>query len=244
MQQYRRFVSLLAMSGLLLIAACDDPKKPPQETKHSETSARVELVAPDHFLDENIVYVIDGSGSMSDPVCDYRDTKIVVAKSAVIASIDAQPPGVNQGLVVFDYNGGPRIVTPLGSGDQSSIHAGINAIVAGGQTPLYHAIELGRDMLLEQKQRQNGYGLYMLVIVTDGEANEGGGPQAVAGLARNIVTKSPISVATLGFCMTNHSLNIPGYTLYVTVNNPADLRKGLAEATTETLVFDPTSFRR
>ena len=244
MHHIQNFVRLLAMGSLLLIAACDDPTQPPQETKHAETPAQVELVAPDHFLDENIVYVIDGSGSMSEKECSGNESKLEVAKKAVKGSIDAQPPEVNQGLVAFDAHGGPRIIAPLRSGDRTAIRAGVDSIDADGQTPLYHAIELGNAMLLEQMHRQNGYGLYTLAIVTDGEANQGGGPYEVANLARNIVTAHPIRVAALGFCMTNHSLNIPGYTLYVTVNNPADLRKGLAEATTETLVFDTTSFRR
>jgi hypothetical protein len=88
---------------------------------------------------------------------------------------------------------------------------------------------------------QLGYGEYHLVVVTDGEANQGEDPRAIVDV---ITRKSPIVVHTIGFCIgQNHSLNQPGKTVYRAADNPEDLERGLAEVLAEAPSFDAQSFK-
>ncbi len=88
--------------------------------------------------------------------------------------------------------------------------------------------------------RQLGYGRYVLVVVTDGQASPGQEPAAQVNW---MLASTPVELHTIGFCIgTDHSLNMPGRTVYKAADNPVALRQGLAEVLAEAETFDPAAF--
>ena len=78
------------------------------------------------------------------------------------------------------------------------------------------------------------------MIVTDGEASSGEDPTRIV---QWILDYSPIQIHTIGFCIgTNHSLNIPGRTVYKAADNPQQLEKGLQDVLAESEQFDISEF--
>lgn len=54
---------------------------------------------------------------------------------------------------------------------------------------------------------------------------------------------SPIQIHTIGFCIgPDHSLNIPGRTMYKAADNPQQLEKGLQDVLAESETFDVSDF--
>jgi hypothetical protein len=104
------------------------------------------------------------------------------------------------------------------------------------------AISAGYAQLEQQAMRQLGYGRYVLVVVTDGQANPGHDPTEKV---RWMLNNTPIELHTIGFCIgTDHSLNMPGRTVYKAADNPAALRQGLADVLAEAEAFDVSTFQQ
>jgi type IV pilus assembly protein PilY1 len=104
----------------------------------------------------NVLILVDDSGSMSDAPAGagWGDpSKMTIAKNVVNALIDQfNPPGeperVRFGLATFDSSGdgsGAVIEVPVGSGNTAAMHTAVNAMSAGGYTPLSEAlVDVGR----------------------------------------------------------------------------------------------------
>ena len=118
----------------------------------------------DKRLATNIVIVFDASGSM-------RGTPLQIAQNSVSAFFKKLPENWNVGLVVFD-RAGIRKVFELGKHSSKDFDQNIQSIRAGGATPLGRAIFTSYKMLKTQREKQQGYGHYRVVIVTDGEASD------------------------------------------------------------------------
>jgi Ca-activated chloride channel homolog len=190
------------------------------------------------LLVKNIVLVYDGSGSMSEKKCSGNRTKIQVAREAVTEWIKTVPEQTNVGLVAFHGNAWSQL--PLKSGDRSVILRRITAIEPGGTTPLTEAFGFAYQMLTEQAKRQLGYGEFMIVVVTDGIAND---PTTLSARVRTILDQTPIILYSIGFCLDErHTLNQPGRTIYRTADNPETLRKGLQQVLAESESFDVRAF--
>ena len=153
--------------------------------------------------------------------------------------MEAVPAGSNVGLYAFDDRGmGPRL--PIGQHSEQTISNAVNALAAGGGTPLKDAIDYGASMLTQQAQAQLGYGEYHLVIVTDGEPSTGQNPvSAVQG----ITSGTAINVHTIGFCLGNsHPLNQQGITSYYSADDEQSLKQGLSSVLAEAPSFDVSEF--
>jgi hypothetical protein len=195
---------------------------------------------PDDYLKRNYFFVLDGSGSMAERKCSGDAPKMNVAKQALLGFIDRIPAGSNVGGLVFDEFGVRTLAELKPKGDATWATL-INGVRAGGGTPLATAVTAGYQALTMRAAAQLGYGEYHLVVVTDGEANQGEDPRAIVDV---ITRKSPIVVHTIGFCIgQNHSLNQPGKTVYRAADNPEDLERGLAEVLAEAPSFDAQSFK-
>ncbi|MBN2382022.1 VWA domain-containing protein [bacterium] len=156
----------------------------------------------DPRLRHNLYIIFDGSGSMDDEECSAPYTKIEVAKKALITFLDTIPADYNLGLYVFDHHG-QRELFALGQLERGSLFDKISAIRAGGSTPLCSSIEFASTKLLEQKEKQLGYGHYMLLIVTDGRANR----EAELPASLQPVIEQGIIIQVIGFCLSqSHSL--------------------------------------
>jgi Ca-activated chloride channel family protein len=187
----------------------------------------------------NYYVVFDASGSMHDAKCSGGESKIEVAKRALVEFADKLPRDVNLGLSVFDSQGIREILalSPIKSG---SVASAIAPIRAGGGTPLADSIHRAAEALTVQGQRQFGYGEFHLVVITDGEAT-GENPKKVVD---RVLASSPIVLHTIGFCIgEDHSLNQPGKVIYRAADNPAELARGLADVLAESPAFATKSFK-
>jgi len=208
-------------------------------TQYSWPAAQESVVVASNLAAINYYLVFDGSGSMSDSGCSDGREKIDVAKAAVKTFLKLVPADANVGLFVFDSDGIEERV-PLAPTDLRRLQKQVAAIDAGGGTPLQSAVQAGYHALQRQAQSQLGYGEYHLVVITDGEANDGEEPDEVVD---DLLSQSPVMLHTIGFCIgEGHSLNRPGETIYRAANNPADLAQGLEAVLAEAPVYAVDAF--
>lgn len=192
------------------------------------------------WTNKNYYIVFDGSGSMLESKCSHNEKKIDVAKVAVTEFIKNVPANDNVGLLVFD-NEGVNERVPLNTDNREQLIQQINQIIPGESTPLKSAITQGVAKLSQQAAKQQGYGEYHLVVVTDGEATEGQDPRSIVN---GLFQQTPIILHTIGFCIGNqHSLNQQGKAIYQSADSPEQLREGLKEVLAEAESFTASSFK-
>ncbi|MCP5083258.1 MAG: VWA domain-containing protein [Alphaproteobacteria bacterium] len=137
----------------------------------------------------NVVFVVDGSGSMSDPF--EKRPKLEIAKEALSSLVRGLPDqGINAGLVV--YSGGcesSSATVPLARVNKQSLLSGIGAIVAGGKTPIASSLRLAETELRDVP------GEKAVILLTDGAETCNGDPQRTA---RELNQKG-ITVHVIGF---------------------------------------------
>ena len=223
-----------ATSGMMVAAEATAPKAtavwPPVD-------ASVTLAA--NLQQMNIVVVYDGSGSMDYDACGASGNRHSNAVPAVKKFVAAVPAEANLGLLVFDTRG-TTVRVPLALKNAVTFNAALDNVNIGSGTPLKNAITQAYRVLEKQAQAQLGYGRYVMLIVTDGEASSGQSPTRVVDF---MVDKTAIEVHTVGLCISGrHSLNQPGRTFYTDAQNPDQLVAGLtsvlAEATADQVTFD------
>lgn len=188
--------------------------------KISETS----VAQVQNLMNRNYYLVLDASGSMGDSNCTNGQSKLEVAKAAVVKFIKKIPDNANIGLVIFDGRG-TREYTQLGGKRKDGAIKQVMQAYSGGGTPLKTSIEHAYKSLSSQAVKQLGYGEYHLVVVTDGEASNGEEPNYIV---QDLLNHSPVVLHTIGFCIKGgHSLNQAGNTFYKSANNPEQLATGL-----------------
>ncbi len=195
-----------------------------------------EIPGAEASLDKNVYVIFDGSGSMGDRCgSDERfRNKLEGGKWALGEFLKKVPEKTNLGLYVFD-NSGEREVVPLGSNNRRQFTLAVQAISAGGGTPLAQGMRFGTERLVEKYQKQLGYGGFRLVVVTDGEAD------SIPDAALN-AAKYSIPIYSIGLCVSeNHPLRAYSFS-YKAADNISDLAKGLEETLAESPTFDATEF--
>jgi Ca-activated chloride channel family protein len=228
----RALLPLVATLVMALVSAAQSqPVMPGQATPGGEAS-----------LARNFYFVFDGSGSMSEALnkqCqgDKRfGSRLDGAKWAIEQFIPLVPPDVNLGLWIFDANGNSERLR-LGAESRAQFLTAVQKTRAGGKTPLTESIEQGVNRLVQQRDRQLGYGEFRLVVVTDGEATGRPLPQAVA-----YARERRIPIYTIGLCLgVQHELRKYSVS-YRAADSIEALRQGLEETLAETSVFDPQTF--
>jgi tight adherence protein B len=101
-----------------------------------------------------VVLAIDTSGSM-------RGAAIDEAKSAAAAFLDSMPAGVEVGVV--SAGAGAQVIVPI-TADHAAVRAGIEGLVAEGETAVYDAIAASIDLLAQRQQSSDR----IVVVMTDG----------------------------------------------------------------------------
>jgi Ca-activated chloride channel family protein len=261
-----RIVSLLVAGALAFaLAACDQQSSNSQQSGGSQQAAPAsqtasgaagptlqqvakwgaaeqgqEALLSQDLLADNYYVVLDGSGSMAGSGCVPRGSKSDAAKSALRRFVQTVPASSNLGLLVFDRKGTTERV-PLGISNRQAFLEAVDAIVPDGGTPLGESILVGRRKLEEQARRQMGYGRYVLVIVTDGEASDS---TVMARAVDRLTGETPVQIQTIGFCIdTKHTLNRPGVTTYRSAMNPQELDAGLSAVLAESSDFRVLTFQ-
>lgn len=191
------------------------------------------------LLTANYYVMLDASGSMADHKCAGNSSKMQVAALALDKFAQSLPADANFGFAIFN---GTIIkeLFPLGT-ERKNIRQITDSILPAASTPLASAVRFSYNKIVEQGQRQLGYGEYYLVLITDGIADKG---QEADKDIRKILEQSPVQVYTIGFCINeHHSLNQPGLTVYRSANNPQSLEQGLQEVLAESPDFNISDFK-
>jgi hypothetical protein len=186
----------------------------------------------------NFYFVFDMSGSMNERCSGRR--KIDGAKDAVTRFMKNIPDSVNIGLMLLGTRSrdGYEEALPLGSGNKGEFMDIINDLEPEGQTPLGETILASVDKIVGQYKKQLGYGIYRIIIITDGEQTGISLKQPCNYLAQH----GFIGLYSIGLCMkSSHTLK--KYSLsYRDAYNYEELEQALVEATAESDVFDATLF--
>jgi uncharacterized protein YegL len=123
---------------------------------------------------DNVVILLDASGSMKDPMSGPgRMQKMEAAKRAIAEVLGHVPQSTQAGLLVFSGSHKQNDwVFPLGPRDDAKLIAALNRLGPDGGTPLGAYMKQAADRLLEQRTQQSGYGTYRMLVVTDGRADD------------------------------------------------------------------------
>ena len=193
-------------------------------------------------LTRNFYFIFDGSGSMSEALnkqCkgDKRfSSRLEGAKWAIEQFLPLVPRDVNLGLWSFDAYGNSERVS-LGPDHRDTFLTEVKKVKAGGNTPLTESIAQGVDRLVQQRDKQLGYGEFRLIVVTDGQATGRPLPEAVA-----YARQRHIPLYTIGLCIVEgHELRKYSVS-YRAADSIQALKLGLEETLAETNAFDPQTF--
>ena len=190
----------------------------------------------DRLVRNNVIIVLDNSGSMSDAQCSGSfPNKSLAAESAIMEHLTTADPNTNYGLVTFDENG-INVSVPLQPLNPTAFRIALDKSSPAGGTPLRQAISLGYDELLTQGSLQRGIGTYQIMVVTDGEVqsrNDDPSP-----LIRRLVNETPVGIIAAGFCISgSHSLNDPDRVTYSEAKRVEDLTRAFEELSAESDIF-------
>ena len=134
------------------------------------------------------VFVADTSGSMAG-------SRVTAVQRALSSAREFINPEASIGLV--EFNDATRKVldmAPFDLNQQASFQAAVEDMDPLGGTAMYDGIILGLQMLVEQRELDPS-GKFMLVVLTDGETNEGLG----FGEVDAAIAGARIPVFTVGF---------------------------------------------
>lgn len=175
-----------------------------------------------------VVVVLDDSGSMGESM-PGGPQKMKAAKQALLAVLDDLPDDAEVGVYALNSRGreGSWIV-PFGPADPAQYRPQIEAIRDGGGTPLGAALKEAAERLME-KRRQQVYGTYRLLVVTDGEATD----QYQLDRYLPDLRGRGLLLDVIGVAMDGeHSLASAANT-YRRADDPASLQQALAEVFAE-----------
>lgn len=202
-------------------------------TQVADVEGREEKPIPDgvqvntELTATNVLIVLDSSGSMDGLAMEQ-------AKSAVQQFVDGLATDINVGMQVFPSR---KVVVPLGINNREEIRTKLDKVTGAGGTPLYRTMGDAYEELLDQVVRQNTYGAFFLIVVTDGRSGE-----YIDGneLVLQIVNNSPVEIHTIGFNFDDtHPLNMEGVVNYTTANDTETLLTRLEGVAAELVAYDP-----
>lgn len=170
----------------------------------------------------NVVIVLDDSGSMAESFTNQED-KMQVAKRAITNVLESIDPNVNVGLVTLNSRvDGNHWIYPLSKLDKSSFTKRLLNVPSGGGTPLSEAVKNAADGLLK-KRADNPYGIYKILVVTDGFANDS---LLLDSYVDNLLKKG-ISLETIGVKMSSEHDLAKKSNNYMNANDFSTLKKGI-----------------
>ncbi len=175
---------------------------------------------------DNVVIVLDASGSMRDRMSDSDLTRMNAAKAALKDVMAKVPASTQVGLLQFSAgNVTEDWLYPLGPRNEQALLEAIDRPKPGRGTPLGAFLKKGADRLLEERALQFGYGTYRLLVVTDGQASD---QHLVNKYTPDIISRGVV-MDVIGVDMrTDHTLARRAHS-YRRANDPESLRKAVSE---------------
>ena len=188
--------------------------------------------ADDDIHKDNIVVILDASGSMQDKFSgDRTKSKMEAAKEALQEVLAKVPDDTYIGLLVFSgANIQNEWMYPLGAKDTQKLIAAIHLPQPSGNTPLGKYIRIGANRLLEQREKQYNYGNYRLLVVTDGEASDA---DKVKHYTPEILNRQ-IRVDVIGVDMKTDHMLAKVVDSYRKADNPGELVAAVSQILAET----------
>ena len=188
--------------------------------------------ADDDIHKDNIVVILDASGSMQDKFSgDRTKSKMEAAKAALQEVLSKVPDDTYIGLLVFSgANIQNEWVYPLGPKDTQKLTTAIQLPRPSGDTPLGRYIRIGANRLLEQRARQYNYGNYRLLVVTDGEASDA---DKVKHYTPEILNRQ-IRIDVIGVDMKTDHMLANVVDSYRKADNPGELVAAVSQILAET----------
>lgn len=181
---------------------------------------------------DNVVIVLDASGSMRSKMPGASMSKMDAAKGALKAILQKLPPSTQVGLLVFSAAGlkpENEWVCPLGPRDDATLLPAIDRLEGGNGTPLGAYLKRAADRLLEERAKQFGYGSYRMLVLTDGEAQD---QNLVDRYTPEIMARG-ITLDVIGVAMSrDHTLATKAHS-YRRANDPESLNRALREVFAE-----------
>ena len=184
--------------------------------------------------DQYVVVVLDDSGSMDDSMrtaSGQRVRRIEAAKSALVSVLSKLPENTQVGILALNSEvAGSNWIVPFGPVvDSSELVNNVTKLRAQGGTPLGAYLKKASDRLLEARG-QAVYGNFRLLIVTDGEANDG---KLVDAYLPEILARG-LMVDVIGVDMeSDHSLATRVHN-YKRADDDRALREAITEVFAET----------
>ncbi|MFN0058184.1 MAG: vWA domain-containing protein [Planctomycetota bacterium] len=184
---------------------------------------------------DNIVVVLDASGSMREKMSGQSTSRMQIAQQALSEVLRTLPPTAHIGVLVFSgvETSGESMrehwVYPLGPIDAERLNAAIRRVKPAGNTPLGEYMKIGADELLKRRTAQRGFGSFRLLVVSDGEASD---KALVDRYLPDLMTRG-IVVDVIGVDMkSDHALATKVHN-YRRANDPVALQKAVAASIAE-----------
>jgi uncharacterized protein YegL len=180
---------------------------------------------------ENVVIVLDDSGSMNETMRN-GNSRMEAAKKAIAATLQKFDAKTKLGILLLNgAQGKDHWVVPLSPLSAGPTTRLVTSLSANGGTPLGERMREGADALLKSREKQI-YGTYRLLVVTDGEANDG---RLLNAYLPDILSRGLV-VDAIGVDMkTDHSLATLVHS-YRKADDDAALEKALEEVFAEKIV--------
>lgn len=182
------------------------------------------LLATPALADDHVVVLLDTSGSMGESMRTARVTKMDAAHKSLQKVVDQMPTSTKLGLLTF--NGW---AFPLGVLNKPAAQKAVATTHPSGGTPLGQYMKMGADELLKAREKAHGIGTYTLLVVTDGEATDGG---LMDQYTPDIVSRG-ITLKTIGMDLTQAHTLAARSVQYFPANDLQSLEGALKQAIAE-----------
>jgi uncharacterized protein YegL len=186
-------------------------------------------IATATFAAQNVVVLLDDSGSMDDRMRGQSIRRIDAAKDALLTVLGQVPDDASVGVLALNGSTGRgEWIIELGPLDKNQVRDAVGRIRAQGGTPLGEFMKVAMDSLLQLREKQF-YGDYRLLVVTDGEANDGPYLESILPdvLSRNI------AVDVIGVDMQQDHTLATQVSSYRRADDPSSLTHAITESLAE-----------
>lgn len=171
----------------------------------SDVVTAVQTTFPDVRKRANVLFLLDVSGSMDEPI-SASDTKLTQARKAIEAALGHFTNGDDVGLAAFaqapDGSMVPGLVSPVAdiATSRDAFRGALGGLASMGDTPLYQAVD---TFAAQQAASWSSDHINAIVLLSDGENDTPNAPtigadQMIANL-KDMHHSTPVLIFTLAY---------------------------------------------